>query len=203
MTIKIQHMKFIPTLILSLFSIVNILAQSAEQSNTVPSEDFWDALTERCGKTYQGHIIKGAKLGDGFTGEKLIMHIRKCDDDVIYIPFNVGDNLSRTWILRKDENGLVELKHDHRHEDGSDDKVTMYGGKSTTVGANNTLTFPADLETQKLIPGAATNIWWMTLDDKVFSYNLRRLGTGRVFTVEFDLSKELPKPKDSWGWEGK
>lgn len=196
-------MKYVSTLAVMLLTISCLFAQSSEESTKVPSQEFWDALTSRCGKTYEGFITQGAKIGDGFTGEKLIMHIRKCGADKIYIPFNVGDNLSRTWILHKDEKGHIELKHDHRHEDGSDDETTMYGGRSTTVGLNDIQVFPADVETQKLIPAAATNVWWMTIDDKFFTYNLRRLGTGRVFKVVFDLSKEMPKPKDSWGWEGK
>ena len=48
------------------------------------------------------------------------------------VPFHVGDNL-RTWILTRTDSGL-RLKHDHRHEDGSDDPVTMYGSDTATPG---------------------------------------------------------------------
>lgn len=196
-------MKFITTLAVLFYAVLSAFTQSSENSTKVPSQAFWDALTAKCGKTYEGHITQGAKIGDGFTGEKLIMYIRKCEENKLYIPFNVGDNLSRTWILHKDKNGHIQLKHDHRHKDGSDDETTMYGGRSTTVGLKNVQVFPADIETQQLIPAAATNVWWMTIDENTFSYNLKRLGTDRVFTVVFDLNKEMPTPPDSWGWEGK
>lgn len=196
-------MKLIATIAILVFASLNADAQTNGENNGDPSQEFWDALTDRCGKTYEGYIVEGARVGDGFTGEELIMHIRKCGQDSIFIPFNVGDNLSRTWILHKNSEGLIELKHDHRHEDGSDDEITMYGGRSTTTGTSMIQTFPADLETQQMIPAAATNVWWMTIDEQFFTYNLKRLGTDRIFRVVFDLSKELPTPKESWGWEGK
>lgn len=179
------------------------MLKTEDKQELMPSQEFWNALSARCGKTYEGYITLGAKINNGFTGKKLIMHIRQCEEDVIYIPFNVGDNLSRTWILRKDINGLISLKHDHKKPDGSDDKVTMYGGKSINVGTKNIQTFPADKETQINLPHAATNIWWMTIDDEAFTYNFSRLGKDYKMTVVFDLKNERPTPPDSWGWEGK
>lgn len=211
---KIKHILQLTgiVLVLGCSPMQKTIAQNQKPSSTLiavakedkqPSQEFWDALSARCGKTYEGYITLGAKIGNGFTGEKLIMHIRKCEENVMYIPFNVGDNLSRTWILRKDKDGLISLKHDHREEDGSDDKVTMYGGKSINTGTKNTQTFPADKETQINLPHAATNIWWMTIDDETFTYNFRRLGKDYKMSVIFDLKTEKPTPPDSWGWEGK
>lgn len=175
---------------------INVNAQSDLSS----SQQFWDQLSKHCGKTYEGQITEGGKEGDGFTGERLIMHMLKCDDNQILIPFNVGENLSRTWILTKDENGYIQLKHDHRKEDGSNDPITMYGGTTANLGSKNAQYFPADQETRELIPYAAANIWWITIDDDYYTYNLKRVGTDRVFKVSFDLNVELPKPKASWGW---
>lgn len=186
-------------LVFMLFFAFNSFGQDVQKES--PSDEFWNQLTEKCGKTYRGYITKGAKVGDGFTGEILIMHIKKCSDNQILIPFNVGDNRSRTWILTKQEDGRIELKHDHRHKDGSDDEITMYGGTSSNVGLKNVQVFPADVYTQTTLPHAASNVWWITLDDKFFSYNLKRLGTKMEFTAVFDLQNELPTPKPSWGWE--
>jgi hypothetical protein len=61
--------------------------------------------------------------------------------------------------------------------------------------------FPADQETADLIPYAANNVWWITLDDDFFTYNLRRIGTERLFTVQFDLNIEVESPGPAWGWE--
>jgi hypothetical protein len=97
----------------------------------------------------------------------------------------------------------------HRHEDGKPDKVTMYGGTSTNAGEAIRQFFPADEETTKVVeapagdaPSAAANIWWIELvQGSHYSYNLRRLGRGRLFTVKFDLTKEIAAPPAPWGWK--
>lgn len=165
------------------------------------SVQFWDALKKHCGKSYLGEITAGAKAGDGFTGEKLIMHVRSCDTDVIRIPFFVGENKSRTWVLTLGDDNLLLLKHDHRLRNGSEEEVTQYGGLSPNTGLANIQFFPADQFTANLLPHAANNVWWITLDDSSFTYNLRRIGTDRLFSVRFDLTKEIESPGAPWGDE--
>jgi hypothetical protein len=99
------------------------------------------------------------------------------------------------------EKGLITLKHDHRHEDGTPDTITQYGGTSSNRGLATIQIFPADQQTSDLLPNASTNVWWITLDDKTFTYNLRRLGTDRVFSVSFDMSKPIECTDSPWGWE--
>ena len=48
------------------------------------------------------------------------MHVRSCEENRIRIPFFVGDDKSRTWVLTFDSD-QIQLKHNHRHEDGSVD----------------------------------------------------------------------------------
>ena len=55
------------------------------------------------------------------------MHVRSCKDKTIRIPFFVGDDKSRTWVFTMSKSNLITLKHDHRHKDGSEDKITQYG----------------------------------------------------------------------------
>lgn len=170
------------------------------QKEVTSSQDFWKELSKHYGKAFEGKITEGGKKDDGFTGKRLVMHVKKCTDTQILISFNVGENRSRTWVLKKDANELIQLKHDHRKEDGSDDKVTMYGGKNSNKGSKEIQIFPADEETRILLPHAASNVWWITLNDKTYTYNLKRLGTPRIFTVTFDLTKAIDTPKKSWGW---
>lgn len=181
-------------------ALLNVFTVFAQQKPTSSSQDFWNELKNHCGNTYEGIILAGGKEGDGFTRKKLIMHVKSCNDTEILIPFNVGENRSRTWILTKNKEGAIQLKHDHRKEDGSNDAVTMYGGTTTNLGSKNLQVFPADEETRNNIAYAAGNIWWITIDDKTFTYNLRRIGTPRFFSVSFDLTKKLETPKTSWGW---
>lgn len=168
-------------------------------NETAGAKEFWNSLKALCGKAFEGELVS-APTNDDFAGKRLVMHVLSCDDEQILIPFNVGDNRSRTWIFTyKDDR--ITLKHDHRLEDGSDDELTMYGGTSTNSGIPGIAVFPADEETLEVIEPAATNVWWVTVDENAYTYNLRRLGTERVFTVSFDLTQEVEIPEPSWGWE--
>ncbi|MGV0829771.1 hypothetical protein F0358_02770 [Empedobacter brevis] len=163
-----------------------------------PSEIFWKNLEKHCGKAYEGKLAEHITRDD-FTGKKLTMHVKSCSSNEIKIPFNVGDNYSRTWILTK-KDGIITLKHDHRHENGTSETITFYGGTNTNFGFKDFQMFPADLETANLIDYASTNIWWITLDDTTFSYNLQKAGSKTPFHVYFDLTKEITIPPAPWGW---
>lgn len=178
----------------ALFISLNLFAQKPDSLS-----EFWSKLEQHCGKAYEGKII-AAPENDDFRNKRLVMHIRSCETNVIKIPFFVGEDRSRTWILSK-TNSVIELKHDHRHEDGTEDEISMYGGTSTNHGLPHLQVFPADHETAALIPAAASNVWWITLKDSSFTYNLKRIGTERLFTVEFDLSSPIEAPAAPWGWE--
>tara|TARA_R110002073_G_scaffold57778_4_gene146768 strand:- start:191424 stop:191990 length:567 start_codon:yes stop_codon:yes gene_type:complete len=173
---------------------LHIIAQ--EQTN---SEKFWAQLQAHCGKAYEGEIVAGAVPNDGFTGEKLVMHVRSCDTNDIRIPFFVGENKSRTWVLHLNANKLISLKHDHRKPDGTEEELTQYGGISSNHGLANLQMFPSDVHTSQIIPAASSNIWWFTIDDTSLTYNLRRIGTDRFFSVRFDLSNAIETPEAPWG----
>jgi hypothetical protein len=110
----------------------------------------------------------------------------------IRIPFHVGEDKSRTWILTLTDAGLL-FKHDHRHADGTPDKITMYGGLAAPSGTQYTQSFPADAETAKLIPEAATNVWTLQInpEKQQFMYYLERHKEPR-YKALFNL-KALPK----------
>jgi hypothetical protein len=173
----------------------NFTAQAQEKTG---AQQFWDLLKQHCGKAYEGEVTQG--MTDAFKNGPLVMHVRLCGDTLIKIPFFVGDDKSRTWVLKL-KNDRILLKHDHRHADGSEDKVTQYGGWTTNTGQAGIQIFPADEETANLLPAAVGNVWWITIDKTHFTYNLRRIGTDRLFTVKFDLSKPIPAPAAPWGWK--
>ena len=167
--------------------LISFIAFGQEQSG---SKQFWENLKKHCGKSYEGMVTEGAD-NDAF---------RNCDENIIRIPFFVGDDKSRTWVLTYKDN-RIQLKHDHRLEDGSEDKVTQYGGTTTNSGTPILQFFPADQQTTDLIPYAASNVWWITIDETSFTYNLRRIGSDRLFTVKFDLTKTVATPSAPWGWK--
>jgi tetratricopeptide (TPR) repeat protein len=177
------------------------IAAEAEQKNLSRSAIFWTELEKLCGRAFGG-VVENAPADDTtFKGKELVMHVRSCEKDRIRIPFFVGADKSRTWVLTR-KNDRITLKHDHRHEDGTPDKTTMYGGFTTSGGTANRQMFSADQETADLIPAAAANVWWIDLTaGEFFSYNLRRIGTERFFSIKFDLKKEIPAPSAPWGWK--
>ena len=179
------------------------IAAEAELKNfqTSQSAIFWTELEKLCGKAFEGTVANAPADDTTFKDKKLVMHVRSCEKDRIRIPFFVGEDRSRTWVLTRRADRIL-LKHDHRHEDGTPDKTTMYGGWTTSGGTANRQMFPADQETADLIPAAATNVWWIDLTpNEFFSYNLRRMGTDRFFSIKFDLKKEIPAPPAPWGWK--
>lgn len=160
---------------------------------------FWASLQRLCGRAYAGSLVQGSAADSSFCGTTLVMHVRRCSPAEVRIPFHVGQNRSRTWIITRTDGGL-RLKHDHRHEDGSEDVITQYGGDTRDAGTASRQEFYADAHTASLIPAAATNVWTMeVIPGERFAYALRREGTDRRFRVEFDLTRPVAPPPAPWG----
>ena len=182
------------TFVLLLCSAIAAQAQS-------PAQAFWDNLQKHCGKAYEGQL-ELPKEDPDFAGKRLVMHVRSCSATAIKVPFFVGEDRSRTWVFTMN-NGVITLKHDHRHEDGSEDEVTQYGGTASNTGGMTLQMFPADQHTADLLPRAATNVWSVSLDENSYGYNLTRITNNSVFKVMFDLSKTVATPEAPWGWKDK
>ncbi|MBK9164484.1 MAG: hypothetical protein IPM21_11375 [Acidobacteria bacterium] len=190
-------MKLLITALIAVAIVTGTAAAQTEQ----PNEVFWKNLEQLCGKAYAGTVVTDTTGSEMFKDKAMVMHVRSCQKDRIRIPFVVGDDLSRTWVLTRNK-GRILLKHDHRHKDGKPDEVTMYGGWTTNVGMTTRQMFPADDETVKVIAAAATNVWWIDLvPGESYTYNLRRVGTDRLFSVKFDLTKPIEAPPAPWGWK--
>ncbi|WP_206674666.1 hypothetical protein [Rheinheimera pleomorphica] len=180
----------------------NNIVQQAPLVSIASHDAYFDNLRAHCGKAYQGKVVMDNPKSDGFDG-KLIMHVRKCTDSQLQIPFHVGDNHSRTWIITKTGSGL-SLKHDHRNKDGSHDVSTMYGGHTLDAGWPTVQSFPADQYSKELfvrlgIPASNGNTWQMYIYPQTFSYRLVR--DGREFRVDFDLTKPVALPPTPWGYQ--
>ncbi len=185
--------------ILAAGSLVACTARTADS----PVEQFWGHLSALCGKAYAGSVVEAPAGDSTFANKELVMHVRECDDSVIRVPFHVGEDRSRTWVISRTAQGL-RLKHDHRHADGVEDSVTQYGGDSRSPVLAHRAEFPADSFTKALIPAASTNIWTVEIDStSAFTYALRREGTDRRFRITFDLSREVALPPAPWGFEDK
>lgn len=170
-----------------------------------PADAFMANLQGLCGKAFEGRVVTNDPADASFAGKRLVMHVRECSQGEVRIPFQVGDDRSRTWIVTRTASGL-RLKHDHRHADGSPDELTMYGGETITPGTAVRQEFPADAESIALFTRtnravSNTNIWALEVEAASFAYELRRppIPGGRFFRVEFDLSRPVAAPPPPWG----
>ncbi|KHT59982.1 hypothetical protein RJ44_07030 [Alteromonas macleodii] len=195
--------KYCAYVLLGLAVISNAALAKEAPLVSIPTQDaFFNAIKAYCGKAFQGKVSKD-NVGNTFGDAKLVMHIRKCTDSEIQIPFHVGDDASRTWILTKTGAGLM-LKHDHRNEDGSFHSSTMYGGHTVDEGFPQVQSFPADAYSKALfiesgIAASTDNIWQMMIYPSRFSYRLIR--PAREVQVDFDLENPIATPNAPWGYE--
>ena len=176
-----------------------------DQAALAPADAFMAALASHCGQAFAGKVrVDVPETPDNaFAGKAMVMHVRECRENEIRIPFHVGDDRSRTWVITRTAAGL-RLKHDHRHEDGSPDESTMYGGDTAQAGTAIRQEFPVDAESVSMfgrlgMTASVTNTWAIdVVPGKQFVYELSRPG-GRLFQVEFDLSRPVPAPPPPWG----
>lgn len=169
---------------------------------------FFTGLLALCGQAFEGRMTTDDAADAAIGAQRLVMHVRECTDDEIRIPFHVGADRSRTWVITRTATGL-RLKHDHRHDDGSSDVLTMYGGDTATPGSATRQDFPVDAESIALFTRegrSVSNINTWTIEhrkNRVFAYALSRPAAGnnpaRRFRVEFDLAKPVPAPPAPWG----
>lgn len=165
---------------------------------------WWNHLSALCGNAYSGALTSQDAVDADFATQSMTMHLRRCEAQRLEIPFHVGENRSRTWVLTRTDQG-IQLQHDHRHEDGIEDAVTLYGGYSNADGNEVSQHFPVDDFSKQLfeaneLPASVTNTWSMEIvPGERFSYILRR--PERHFQVDFDLTQTVEAPPAPWGHE--
>ena len=196
---------------LSLLSAVAalILAGCATTPAASPQDAFWQELSRHCGKAYAGRLVSNEASDADMRGAAMVMHVRECSANRIAVPFHVRRadgswDRSRTWLITRTPAGL-RLKHDHRHEDGTPDSMTLYGGDTASGGTAAAQDFRVDAESIALFKAegrtvSITNVWRVEVDPARFAYQLtRQPPNARLFRVEFDLTRPVPAPPAPWG----
>jgi hypothetical protein len=177
-------------------------AATALQPVAAPQEAFWANLSQHCGSAYAGRLTLERPGDTMLTGtEQLIVHFRECGADTLRLPFHIEKeetstwDRSRTWMFMRTADGL-ELRHDHRHEDGSPDDVTMYGGHTRHAGTANRQEFI--LAERRADDGSLLG-WRVEVEPGVrYTYGTIRGGEW-TWRVDFDLSSAVPAPPAPWG----
>ncbi|MBT9444246.1 MAG: hypothetical protein IV086_00955 [Hyphomonadaceae bacterium] len=183
----------------TLLAAVASLAACATTSLPTPAASYFENLRTLCGKTHEGRLVTNDPPDATFADKRLVMGPVDCREaNEVRIPFAVGENRSRTWVLSRVEGDRIRLKHDHRHADGSEDILSQYGGDSIDAGISTRQYFPADAYSRDLfvrqnLPRSLTNMWSVVIEPgAMFAYELRR--ADRHFRVEFDLAATAPAP---------
>lgn len=163
-----------------------------------PQDAFFAALSALCGRAFEGRVTSAPVEADReMAASRLVMHVAACTEDEVRVPFQVGADRSRTWVVTRTAQGL-RLKHVHRHADGSEDELSDYGGDTAREGTATRQQFPADAFSRDLFRRTGRevsipNVWALEVHPgRTFAYELSR--PGRHFRVEFDLRRPLPAP---------
>lgn len=170
----------------------NSPTQKTTEVEKTAQDIFFERFADLEGKSFAGREVFICEGVDSWAALDLVMHVREFTDSVIYIPFRVGENTSRTWMIYRESDGRLRLRHDHRHSDGTPEELSLYGGYSADESTALSQLFPADEFTCNMLARICDNEWNMMFDEELttFSYILRKAGD-MVIRIDFDLTKEI------------
>jgi len=169
-------------------------SQSSVAEPANPQDAFFANLTALCGQRFEGKVVTTDPQDADFANNRLLMHVRDCSEGEIRIPFWVGEDKSRTWVITRQDAGL-RLKHDHRDPDGTTHTLHWYGGNTANEGTAERQEFPVDQESIDLFNAndaavSTTNVWAVEVHpEQTYVYELKR--PNRHMRVEFDLTKPV------------
>jgi hypothetical protein len=163
---------------------------------------FWQNLGAHCPNAFPGGLTLEPPGDDMLTGtEELVVHFRECGEREIRAPFHVeveSDGTwdrSRTWIFRIAD-GRLELRHDHRHQDGGEHDSNFYGGFTEDAGTPNRQEF---IFTDRPAADGLVRGWRIEIHPgERYTYGTIRDGDW-TWRVDFDLSRTVEPPPAPWG----
>lgn len=169
---------------------------TAPAPETAGAQDaFFANLSELCGQRFVGQVVTDDPADADFRSQRLLMHVRDCSDTEIRIPFWVGEDRSRTWVISRNDAGGLTLKHDHRDPDGTEHTLHWYGGDTATEGTATRQEFPVDPFSIDLFNAndaavSTTNVWAVEVNPgETYVYELAR--ENRLLRVAFDLTEPV------------
>lgn len=168
------------------------LLEEVFEFNNESFKAFFDNLTALCGKTFEGRQVYMQPGRESWENKRMIMMVDVCLPNSIHVPFHLDEDRSRTWMFLNEE-GRLRFRHDHRHEDGTPEDITLYGGYADAERGTPFLqAFPADEYTLDLLERGVGSEWVTELssDLSVFSYKLYYHGE-LLFRADFDLTREI------------
>ncbi len=179
------------------------MADTAEDSQNPDAQaDYWTRLQIHCGEAFEGRLVTAAPGFDMLDGsERLIVHFRACSDFETRLPFHIEEgpdawDRSRTWVFFNHGADGLELRHDHRHQDGSEEDNTWYGGHAIEGGSYwQRFVYPPRTEEMGVFMGWRVEIH----PNERYTYGTMR-DDEWTFRVDFDLSQSVEPPPPPWGF---
>jgi len=187
---------------IALLSLVALAGCAVVPRSASSQEQFYARLRALCGQAFEGRVVTGEAADREMSAARLVIQVRSCSDEALTIPFHVGNDHGRVWIVSRTPAGL-HLRHEHYRADGSEEPVSGYGGDSEGPGNPRRQIFPADQLSRDLFvrqeaPASIANVWAIEIvPGRMLAYELRR--PGRFFRAEFDLSRPAAAPPPPWG----
>jgi hypothetical protein len=97
-------------------------------------DGFWAHLGALCESAAAGRLLRAPEGDTQIDPDaRLVVHFRDCGEREHRFPLHVDENRSRTWVFIRHEDAL-ELRHDHRHPDGTEEDNTWYGARTVHDG---------------------------------------------------------------------
>jgi len=165
---------------------------TATETQKTEQDVFFERFKPLEGKKFAGQQIFIDPSMESWADRELEIHFREVHHNIVYIPFRVGENRSRTWELHRLADGRLRLRHDHRHHDGTPEELTLYGGYTAAGSTDLQQFFPADDYTCNLKSAICDNEWSLSFSEdlQTLSYILRKAGRP-VFQADFDIAQAI------------
>lgn len=182
----------ISTALVRALVVVAVTAAPLTAQSVSPRDGFWARLQALCESSAAGRLV-AAPPGDTQIDPtaRLVVHFWECGDTELRFPLHVAENRSRTWVFIRHADKL-ELRHDHRHEDGTEDRTTWYGAETMDEGTAGSQEFVTERN-------GVRSGWRVQVEPgRHFTYGTIRGGDWRHH-LEFDLSAPVAAPPMHWG----
>lgn len=176
-----------------MLSILAALTLITTDTPDDPQDQFWKNLQSLCVSAAEGKLLN-APPGDTQIdpNARLVVHFWECGENELRFPLHVDSNRSRTWIFIRHSDKL-ELRHDHRNQDGSEESNTWYGASTMSAGTANRQDFVTERN-------GNTSGWRVEIEPgKRYTYGTARNGEFRHH-LEFDLTTSTEVPPMHWGY---
>lgn len=153
---------------------------------------FWAQLQALCTGAAEGRLLQ-APDAQISPDARLVVHFRECGPGELRFPLHVDENRSRTWVFIRHADRL-ELRHDHRHADGTEESNTWYGATTLEPGTATRQEFVSERN-------GVRSGWRVEIEPgRSFVYGTIRDGAWRHHLV-FDLTRPAEIPPPPWGHE--